>query len=135
MDHTIIVTTEAENGLESPVSTRFGRSPFYLIAKIRDGRVEAFKTEENRHFGGHQLGLMRFACHSGAKVILAGGMEPRVVGMFNDLGIDVYTDCDGDARGALQRYLGQSPCCRSSAILDPLQSHQSPVPSSVSGHP
>jgi predicted Fe-Mo cluster-binding NifX family protein len=135
MDYTIIVTTEADNGLESPVSTRFGRSPFYLIVRVQDGRIEAFKTEENRYFGGHQLGLMRCACCSGARVLLAGGMEPRVVGMFNDLGIEVCTDCGGDARGALQQYLDQSPCRRAPTVESFPGARQDSVPSFVSRYP
>ncbi len=105
MNKTIIITTDANHGLDSPVSTHFGKSPYFVVARIERGEVRGIQTCENRHFRGHQLGLMHCASRYGYDVILAGGMEPRVAGMFQDLGVEVRADCCGDAKNALDEYL------------------------------
>jgi predicted Fe-Mo cluster-binding NifX family protein len=107
-----VITTEEDRGLDSPLSAGFGKSPYYLVAKIENGEVVDLKTGKNRHFGGHQLGLMHSIRDCGVNVLLAKDMEPRVASMFNDLGIEARTDCSGSAKTAIQDYLESSPMRR-----------------------
>ncbi len=101
----IVITTEDASGLRSPVCRKFGKSPAYVIATVDSGRILKVVSDVNRRFNGHQLGLLQTASRSGATVLLAGAMEPRVQAMFNDSGVEVVCDLHGPAEEVLERYL------------------------------
>lgn len=70
----------------------------------------ADRTIGDRVFGAppeHGRGVFpSWLRHQGASVILAGGMGPRAVEMFNRMGIEVVLGVDGDHPDALvQRFL------------------------------
>ncbi len=101
----IVITTQDPSGLKSPICRNFGKSPYYVIAEVNGKEVIETQVNANLRFNGHQMGLLHTAYHCGATVLLAGGMEPRVCGMFRDIGVDVVCELDGTAEEALFRYL------------------------------
>lgn len=101
----IAITTEDLNGLKSQVSRKFGKSPYYVVVKMRNGELTTVESRRNHYFSGHQMGLIPCTHDIGINVVLTGRMEPRVVDMFDDLGIRVITDLEGDAGEVLHNYL------------------------------
>lgn len=113
---TIAVASEDPRGLQGEVAMHFGRCPYYTLVEIEDGRIGASKSVENPHFGNHQPGVMpRFIHGLGADVILAGGMGPRAIQMFQGFGMTVATGAVGQVEKVVEAFLkgelsGIVPC-------------------------
>lgn len=112
----IVVASEDNRGLQGVVSAHFGRCPYYTLIRMENGTVGKVWVEKNPHYGAHQPGQMpRFIRSLGADVILAGGMGPRAVQMFQGYGIDVATGFSGPVDKAVDAYIegtlrGVTPC-------------------------
>ncbi len=112
----IAIACDDDRGLNGQVSAHFGRCPFYVIAEVENDRLVNHRVEKNPHWGQHSPGVMPRYIHSlGANVILAGGMGPRAVDMFESFGIDVATGVSGIVNSVLDAYLkgevkGIVPC-------------------------
>jgi ATP-binding protein involved in chromosome partitioning len=102
----IAIAVEDDKGLEGQVSMHFGRCPFYLMAEVQDGKLVSSRMEKNIHFGNHKPGQMpKYINDLGANVILAGGMGPMAIDLFNSFGIEVATGAVGNAGKVLDAYL------------------------------
>ncbi|MGI5861025.1 MAG: NifB/NifX family molybdenum-iron cluster-binding protein [Myxococcales bacterium] len=116
MAKVVAVACEDDQGLGAQVSMHFGRCPFFTLAQVDEGKVLSARVEKNPHFGNHQPGQMPVFIQSlGANVILAGGMGPKAVQMFEQMGIEVATGAVGRAEKVLQAWLegrikGITPC-------------------------
>jgi len=102
----IAIATESNAGLEAPVSSHFGRCPFYTIAKIEDGKIIDVEIHENPHAGSHQRGAMpSFVKSLDADVVITGGMGPQAVQIFKQLGIEVCLGISGNVNEVVNKYL------------------------------
>ncbi len=103
----IAVACLDDKGLAGEVSGHFGRCPFYTLVLAHDGAIAEARAVPNPHYQRHAPGVMpRFIKGLGANVILAGGMGPRAIKMFNDFGIEVVTGALGTVSKVLEAYLG-----------------------------
>ena len=112
----IAVAIEDNNGKNSKVSMHFGRCPYYLFVTINDNGKREYEILENPFFNNHQPGVVpQFIHQNGANVIIAGGMGPRAVELFNNFGIEVVTGYIGKVENLIEAYLsgeikGYVPC-------------------------
>jgi predicted Fe-Mo cluster-binding NifX family protein len=112
----VAIASEDNNGLSGEVSMHFGRCQYYVIAEVQNGKVVKSSTAENPFFANHQPGRVpAFIKELGAHAILAGGMGPRAVQIFQGFGIDVATGAVGKIENVLNAYLrgdltGIVPC-------------------------
>lgn len=103
----IAVAADDDKGLEGQVSQHFGRCPYYALTSIDSGRIVDCQVRENPFFDNHQPGqIPAFIETLGANVILAGGMGPRAIQLFESFNIDVATGFDGKVNDAVQAYIG-----------------------------
>jgi predicted Fe-Mo cluster-binding NifX family protein len=113
---TIVMAAEDLQGLDASMSAHFGRCPAYTVAEVEEGTVQAVRVVENPWANAHQPGVMPRFIHSlGADVIIAGGMGPRAIQLFDQLGVEVVTGCLGRVGAVLEAYLagdvkGVVPC-------------------------
>jgi predicted Fe-Mo cluster-binding NifX family protein len=112
----IAIASEDDRGLDGQVSQHFGRCPFYTVVDVSDGAVGAVRVTANPHYEAHRPGVVpHFVQGLGAHVIVAGGMGPRAIALFNDFGIEVATGAIGRTGAVLEAYLagrvrGIVPC-------------------------
>lgn len=112
----IAIACEDDGGLNGEVSGHFGRCPYYTVVDVVDGEIVETRVEANPFFAAHRPGAVPQFVHGlGADVIVAGGMGPRAVQMFQQFGVEVATGAVGSARGVLGAYLdgrirGSAPC-------------------------
>ena len=112
----VAIASEDNRGLDGEVSGHFGRCPFYTMVELDGARIIGVKSVANPHHGNHQPGVMPVFINSlGAKVIIAGGMGPRAIQMFDQFGIEVATGAVGNVGRVLTAYLdgqvkGIVPC-------------------------
>ena len=113
---TIAIACEDNKGLAGEVSHHFGRCPFYVLIETEGEKCVNARVTANPYYGNHQPGQMpMYLRDMGANVILAGGMGPRAVQMFEQFGIEVATGAVGKVGRVLHAYLsggltGTVPC-------------------------
>jgi predicted Fe-Mo cluster-binding NifX family protein len=112
----LAVASDDDQGLRGEVSMHFGRCPYYTLVKVVNGKVASARTVANPHFQNHRPGMMpQYVSGMGADVVLAGGMGPKAIQLFGNLGIDVATGAVGQVGEVVDAYLngrlsGVVPC-------------------------
>jgi len=112
----VAIASDDDRGLDAEMSAHFGRCPFFTLALVEDGAVKEVKVAPNPNAQAHVPGAMPvFIRDLGANVILAGGMGPRAVQMFQQFGIEVATGVMGRVGAVLDAFLdgrihGIVPC-------------------------
>ncbi len=107
------------NGLDAQVSPHFGRCPYFVLAEIEEGKVQAVESIANPHYPNHEPGEIPGFIHGiGADVMLSGGMGGRAVAFFRQYGIEPATGASGTVSESLAHYLdgdlrGAAPCSES----------------------
>ena len=96
---------EHQSTIVQPFIATESTEKYNAVVKVEGGKMIEIDTGINNYFGGHQLGLMPCTHGIGVNVVLTGGMEPRVVEMFNDLGIRVITDLEGEVGQVINGYI------------------------------
>ncbi len=112
----IAFSCEDNRGLQSEMSMHFGRCPNYTLIEIEGPEVKNVEVIENPYFSNHLPGVVPgFINEQNVNVMIAGGMGPRAVQMFEDFGIEVATGVCGKVENVLKAYLegkvkGTIPC-------------------------
>ncbi len=102
----IAFASEDNKGLEGQMSGHFGRCPYYTLVDVQDGEVQQVQVVENPFYNSHQPGQVPAFVHSqNVDVMIAGGMGPMAINMFNGYGIEVVTGYMGLIRNVLEAYL------------------------------
>ena len=99
----ICIPTMGDKGLDEFVSEHFGRAPTFTVVDMETKEVKVI-SNTSEHFGGvgHAPEIISEAR---AEVTLCSGLGPRAIGMFEQIGIEVYVGASGtvkDAIGAFQ---------------------------------
>ena len=103
----VAVSVDDSNGLDSVVSSHFGRCPYYILVDLNDQEVKQVNAVANPNYGRHAPGTVpTFIQNQGADVMLAGGMGRRAIALFQQYGIQAATGAAGSVRHALEQYLG-----------------------------
>jgi predicted Fe-Mo cluster-binding NifX family protein len=88
----IAFASEDNQGLKGFLSAHFGRCPYYTIVDVEDKTVSDVQIIDNPYFTNHVPGAVpQFIKEQGAQVMIAGGMGPRALELFNQLGIEAIT--------------------------------------------
>ncbi len=101
----IAFASDDNQGVEGFLSAHFGRCPYYTLVDIEgDGdKVLDVKVVANPYFNSHVPGAVpEFIKSQGAQVMIAGGMGPRAIGLFEQIGIEAITT---GAQGTLEEIL------------------------------
>ena len=102
----IAFACEENKGLESEMSGHFGRCPFFMMVEVEGRDVKNVEAVVNPYFNGHVPGVVpQFINTQKANVMIAGGMGPKAIDMFNGFGIEVATGVGGKVGNVLQAYL------------------------------
>lgn len=115
----IAISSEENQGLESRVSSHFGRCPFYVLVDIEEREISSVSSVENPFFSQHQVGQVPgFIQSKGVDVMLTGGMGRRAIAFFEQFNIKPVTGAQGTVAQALEQYLGGAlqvaePCAES----------------------
>ncbi|RTZ94465.1 MAG: dinitrogenase iron-molybdenum cofactor biosynthesis protein [Deltaproteobacteria bacterium] len=102
----IAFSSEDNLGLDGQLSGHFGRCPYYTLIDVEDGKIQNVTVVENPFYSSHQPGQVPAFVHSqNANVIIAGGMGPMAINLFNSYGIEVVTGYMGTVKNVLEAYL------------------------------
>jgi len=112
----IALACEDDQGLDGQMSQHFGRCPYYLIVDVEGDEIKKTDSVNNPYYNNHVPGMVpQFINEQGVNVMIAGGMGPRAIDMFSNLGMEVVTGAIGNVGNILQAYLrgeisGVEPC-------------------------
>lgn len=112
----IAVAVESGQGLDAIVSHHFGRCPSFVLVETTGDTIDSHSTVSNPHYHNHQPGAVpAFIKKQNAAVIIAGGMGPKAVNIFQSNGIEVATGAVGNLKAVVNAYLkgqikGIVPC-------------------------
>lgn len=102
----IAFACEENKGLQSEMSMHFGRCPYFVMVDVEGTEVKNVQAIENPYFNGHVPGAVpQFINTQKVNVIIAGGMGPKAVQMFQGFGIEVATGVAGRVENVLKAYL------------------------------
>ena len=102
----IAFACEENKGLESEMSMHFGRCPYFMMVDVEGNDVKKVDPVANPFFNGHVPGVVpEFINKQSVNVMIAGGMGPKAVDMFNGFGIEVATGVGGKVENVLKAYL------------------------------
>jgi predicted Fe-Mo cluster-binding NifX family protein len=95
--------------LDGTAGQGWGRAPRVAVARVEDGRIEAWAEHDVRWDvlhdegpeGGHHARIARFLKEQGVELVIAGHMGPPMVQMLARMNIAVRLDPDGDPRAAV----------------------------------
>jgi predicted Fe-Mo cluster-binding NifX family protein len=112
----IAFSCETNQGLQSEMSGHFGRCPYFALIDVEGTEVKNVQIVDNPYFNNHVPGVVpQFISSLKVNIMIAGGMGPRAIDMFNGFGIDVATGVGGVVENVLKAYLdgrvsGTIPC-------------------------
>ncbi|HDH86806.1 MAG: hypothetical protein B6I32_06345 [Desulfobacterium sp. 4572_20] len=113
----IALATDDNMGLDAVLSHHFGRCPYYIVVDVDDREIKDVKAVKNPFYESHgQTGDVPNFIHSlGVDVIISGGMGPKAIGFFQQIGIQAFTGTSGIVRDVIKSYLsgqieGAVPC-------------------------
>src|SRR5512143_3978681 len=94
---------------EGTAGQGWGRAPRVAIARVDDGRIEAWAVHDVRwdllhdegSEGGHHARIARFLREHDVGLVIAGHMGPPMVQMLARMNIAVRLGAEGDARAAV----------------------------------
>ena len=102
----IALASQDNLGLEGQMSGHFGRCPYYTLVDVEDGKIQGVSVVENPFYNSHEPGKVPAFVHSqNVDVMIAGGMGPMAINLFNGYGIEVVTGYMGIVRNVLDAYL------------------------------
>ena len=112
----IALACEDNQGLSGQMSQHFGRCPYYLIVDVEGHEIKKTDSVNNPYYNNHVPGMVpQFINEQAVNVMIAGGMGPRAIDMFSNLGMEVVTGAIGNVGNVLRAYLrgeisGVEPC-------------------------
>ncbi len=90
-----ICITSTDENLESAVSPRFGRCPYFLIVDTESKEVEVIENSSNRASRGAGVGAAQRVSEAGCDVVIAGNVGPNALFALERFGIKAYTGAAG----------------------------------------
>ena len=102
----IAFSCEDGRGLQSEMSMHFGRCSHYTLVDVEGADIKKVQVIDNPYFNNHVPGVVPGFIHEqGADVMIAGGMGPRAIQLFEGFGIEVATGVGGTVENVLKAYL------------------------------
>lgn len=90
MTEKIVVPTENQEGINAIVAEHFGRTPYFTVVELDNGKIVTVSTVTNtsEHVGGVGTAFEQIIALE-PKAILVNGMGPRGIMNFNNAGVKV----------------------------------------------
>ncbi len=100
------LAVEDDSGLDSRVSSRFGRAPFLAIVELEDGEIGGVRVVENPGASarsGAGIKAVQRLLEEGVRVAVAGAFGPNAMTALEELGIETVELAGVSVEEALQR--------------------------------
>jgi predicted Fe-Mo cluster-binding NifX family protein len=112
-----VVVSSTGPTLDSPVSPRFGRCPYYLIVDTETMNFEALPNANMNATSGAGIASAQTVSGKGAEAVLTGRLGPNATQVLSQVGIKMVTGASGTVRQAVEAYSSGSLKETSSSTL------------------
>ncbi|MEM3444820.1 MAG: NifB/NifX family molybdenum-iron cluster-binding protein [Thermoplasmata archaeon] len=92
----VCIPTMGNSGLDEVISPHFGRAPTYTIVNTETMEVKVMENK-SEHMGGKGTPPMQLQ-REGVDVLLCSGIGPRAIGVFEEMGIQVFVGINTGAK-------------------------------------
>ena len=102
-----IAISSTNKNIESNVSDVFGRCPYFIIAEIKDGKIErteAIKNKSADQTGGAGISAAQLMAEKDINVVITGNVGPRALDVLKQFNIDIYSG-EGIVKDILQDFI------------------------------
>lgn len=105
MTEKIVIPTENQEGINSQIAQHFGRSPFFTIVELDNGKIAKVSTVPNtsEHVGGTGSPF-DVLVQLNPKAVIVNGMGPRGIMNFNNAGVKVLRATAGVVDKIVEAY-------------------------------
>jgi len=103
-----VAVTSIGNGLDSEISSVFGRCPYFIIADIEDGEIKGDIAVENpakNESRGAGIKAAQFIANKGVTVLISGAVGPNAFDILKQVGIKVYKLKSGSVKDNLEEFI------------------------------
>jgi len=102
----VAFSSDENKGLDAAIAHHFGRCLFYIFVEIEGNEIINVQGEKNPYFDSHiPNAIPKYIAQKDAQFIVAGGMGPRAVGLFEELNISPVVGVSGTVRDILTRII------------------------------
>ena len=102
-----IAISAINKNIESNVSDIFGRCPYFIIAEIKDNKIEKTKAIENENTdqnSGAGVSTAKLMAENDINVVITGNIGPRAMDVLKQFDIEIYLG-KGIIKEVLQNFL------------------------------
>lgn len=99
----VCVPSMGTAGLNEYVSQHFGRSPTFTIVDTESGAIEIVGNNST-HMGGNGLPVDVLR-EKGVEVLIAGGLGPKAIIAFQQLGVRIFVGAAGTVKDAIDDWM------------------------------
>ena len=102
-----IAVSSTGDKLSDSVSDVFGRCPYFIIAEIKDGKIERTEAIENKNTdqtSGAGISTAQLMAEKNVNVVITGNVGPRAMDVLKQFNIDVYSG-NGVIKEVLQEFI------------------------------
>jgi len=102
----IAVSAKGKN-VKSEVSDVFGRSPYFIIAEIKDQKIEKTEAIENKstdQINGAGISTAQLMAEKNINAVITGNVGPRALDVLKQFNIEVYFG-SGAIKKVLQKFI------------------------------
>ncbi|MDD4990480.1 MAG: NifB/NifX family molybdenum-iron cluster-binding protein [Candidatus Pacebacteria bacterium] len=102
-----IAASSTGKNIEDNVSDVFGRCPYFIIAEIKDDKIEkteAVKNEGTDQMSGAGMSAAQLMAEKNINVVITGNVGPRALDVLKQFNIEIYS-ASGVIKEVLQEFI------------------------------
>jgi len=102
-----VAISSTSRSVESNVSDVFGRCPYFVIAEIKDGKIEktdAIKNESTDQNSGAGVSTAQLMAENDINAVITGNVGPRALDVLNQFNVEIYIG-QGIIKDVLQDFI------------------------------
>lgn len=102
-----IAVSSMDKTIDSNVSDIFGRCPYFIIAEIRDQKIEKIEAIENKstdQMSGAGISAAQLMAEKNVNAVITKNVGPRALDVLRQFNIEIYYG-DGTIKEVLQEFI------------------------------
>lgn len=102
-----IAVSSTDKNIESNVSDVFGRCPYFIIAEIKDQKIEKTEAIENENIdqmSGVGISAAQLMAEKDVNAVITGNVGPRALDVLKQFNIEIYFG-EGVVKNVLQEFI------------------------------
>ena len=102
-----VAVSSTDKNIEDNVSDVFGRCPYFIIAEIKDQKIEkieVIKNESADQAGGAGISTSQLLAEKNVSVVITGNVGPRAFDVLKQFNIEIYSG-EGVIKDVLQKFI------------------------------